>query len=804
MTRAPRLPPPEGEAGPEADLPPAPPSRLAAVSIVAAPPRPLALGLRSVPAPGRLHCSESFCGGAAFASRAMMGAGEAPRLAPRQLFLLGLAAAYLAAFVSLYLQVPGLYGKDGILPARKTLRFTGKGFWEQLRDSPTLLWLGPRLGLDTEQGMELLCLLGALLSFGALLLEPLRDSLVFLALWALYLSLYQVGQVFLYFQWDSLLLETGFLAVLVAPLHLLKWRLTAWRAHDGVTFWLVRWLLFRLMFASGVVKLTSRCPTWWGLTALTYHYETQCIPTPAAWFAHQLPVWLQKFSVVATYVIEIAVPPLFFAPLRRLRLFAFYCQILLQVLIIITGNYNFFNLLTIALSFSLLDDEHVGLWLGRGRRKAGAAWPSKLLSILSALAELGTYSLLVYWTTCHFGLELNWEKKLLQSKTAFTYHEFMQWLKMVTLPLVGLGLLSLVWEILQAGYRSACTRGFLWKLWSAVPWAVFSAAALGMFTISLVPFTYIEYESNGKLWPSVHRLFSAVDRYQLANSYGLFRRMTGVGGRPEVVVEGSYDKETWTEIEFLYKPGNVSAPPPVVMPYQPRLDWQMWFAALGHHTHSPWFTSFIYRLLQGKKEVIHLVQVDDSKYPFRSQPPVYIRAQLYKYWFTEGGAEDGSLPQQWWRRQRVEEFYPAVFLGDPNLDSLLAQHGLKDKAPLKRPPDSLLPTALQWVREQTRPCTGPAAIWSLYLTGAAIGLLRAVGSWLLGGGGGGGSVLSGKPKSAAKRVEPVADVGGGGDPAGSEKNGQVRKKEAAAAAERAKGTAAEPPTDGLRHVKKKK
>ena len=65
---------------------------------------------------------------------------------------------------------------------------------------------------------------------------------------------------------DSLLLEAGFLAVLVAPLRLLKWRSTAWRAHDGVTFWLVRWLLFRLMFASGVVKLTSRCPTWWGLT----------------------------------------------------------------------------------------------------------------------------------------------------------------------------------------------------------------------------------------------------------------------------------------------------------------------------------------------------------------------------------------------------------------------------------------------------------------------------------------------------------------------------------------------------------
>lgn len=136
------------------------------------------------------------------------------------------------------------------------------------------------------------------------------------------------------------------------------------------------------------------------LPALTYHYETQCIPTPAAWYAHQLPVWFQKFSVVATYVIEIAVPLLFFMPIRRLRLFAFYCQVcgdavwpsagcpsgsvdapnsicaraqvLLQILIILTGNYNFFNALTIVLAFSLLDEEHVGRWMGRGKRKHGS------------------------------------------------------------------------------------------------------------------------------------------------------------------------------------------------------------------------------------------------------------------------------------------------------------------------------------------------------------------------------------------------------------------------------------------------
>lgn len=332
--------------------------------------------------------------------------------------------------------------------------------------------------------MELLCLAGAALSLAATLLEGFRDSLVFFCLWAFYLSLYQVSRPLslscLGFPWltgwfvisggaglpllpvvsvwkrtaapspphallnmsfpvglyffslrDNLLLETGFLCILIAPLTLIRGSRGV-RDHDRVTFWLIRWLLFRLMFASGVVKLTSRCPTWWGLTgahlgfsllgksglvswflpswrlfptALTYHYETQCIPTPLAWFAHQLPVWWQKLSVVGTFVIEIPVPLLFFSPVRRLRLGSFYLQVdensglspkniiyraalinmptafffmclrqlslyfgfvlqvLLQVLIILSGNYNFFNLLTLTLCLSLLDDRHVHFWL---------------------------------------------------------------------------------------------------------------------------------------------------------------------------------------------------------------------------------------------------------------------------------------------------------------------------------------------------------------------------------------------------------------------------------------------------------
>ncbi|DAA28967.1 TPA: lipase maturation factor 2 [Bos taurus] len=508
----------------------------------------------------------------------------------------------------------GLYGPEGILPARRTLRPQGKGRWQQLWETPTLLWEAPLLGLDTAQGLELLSLLGTVLALGALLTRQLRHPLVYLLLWAAYLSVCQVGQVFLYFQWDSKKLETGFLAMLVAPLGLPpnhkqapQGRPGGVSPHEGLPFWLVRWLLFRLMFASGVVKLTSRCPAWWGLTALTYHYETQCLPTPAAWFAHHLPVWLHKLSVVATFLIEIAVPPLFFAPVRRLRLAAFYSQVLLQVLIILTGNYNFFNLLTLVLTTALLDDTHLAAKSSTSRRKRmPSSWPKALLAMLTLLLELAVYGLLACGMVHYFGLEVDWEQHVVRSRTMFTFHQLSQWLKTVTLPTMWLGAASLAWELLTALWRWVQVRGSLRKLCAAVQLSVFGTATVALFLISLVPYSYMEPSSHGRLWTGAHRLFSTVEHLQLANSYGLFRRMTGLGGRPEVVLEGSYDGHQWTEIEFMYKPGNLSRPPPIVVPHQPRLDWQMWFAALGPHTHSPWFTSLVLRLLQGKEPATHI------------------------------------------------------------------------------------------------------------------------------------------------------------------------------------------------------
>lgn len=186
----------------------------------------------------------------------------------------------------------------------------------------------------------------------------LTSRAAFLQLWMLYVSFVSLGQEFLSFQWDILLLETGALCVFAPVLSAEARR--GDRQRNALFAWMARWLLFRLMFASGVVKLTSECPTWWGLTALHFHYITQCIPAPLAWYAHHLAFtfhldWLHHLSVAATLWIEIIAPLFFFSPLVLHRKLAMASQLLLQLLIFLTGNYNFFNVLTATLCLSLLD-----------------------------------------------------------------------------------------------------------------------------------------------------------------------------------------------------------------------------------------------------------------------------------------------------------------------------------------------------------------------------------------------------------------------------------------------------------------
>lgn len=150
--------------------------------------------------------------------------------------------------------------------------------------------------------------------------------------------------------------------------------------------------------------------------------------------------------------------------------------------------------------------------------------------------------------------------------------------------------------------------------------------------------------------PGGGELLHLVTPLRIVNPYGLFASMTT--SRPEIIIEGSLDGVEWHAYEFRYKPGDLNRMPPLVAPHQPRLDWQMWFAALGTYQNNRWFVNFMERLLEGEPSVLGLLQHN----PFGRTPPKYVRAKVYEYRFTRWG-ERG-----WWKREESGIYFPPVSL----------------------------------------------------------------------------------------------------------------------------------------------
>jgi hypothetical protein len=255
------------------------------------------------------------------------------------LFLRLLALVYLAAFASIGVQIAGLAGAEGILPLGAHMDYLAREL------GPHRFWRVPSLFWLSTHDLALQAAAAAGCVFSVLLLLGVRARLCLIALFALYLSLVHAGQVFMNFQWDYLLLEAGFLAIFLP-------------GRPRIVIWLFRWLLFRLRFLSGASKLLSGDPAWSGFTALHHYFETQPLPHSLSWYAHQLPDWLLRSGVGATFFVELLVPFMMLLP-RPFRLFAAWATILMQVIIILTSNHNFFNILTIVLCLFLLDDRAV-------------------------------------------------------------------------------------------------------------------------------------------------------------------------------------------------------------------------------------------------------------------------------------------------------------------------------------------------------------------------------------------------------------------------------------------------------------
>lgn len=523
---------------------------------------------------------------------------------------------------------------------------------EKMQAIPTIAWLLMDSGESAMTSLEVVALAGSVLAFACTCVEQLRVKWVFFILWAQYFSLQQLGQTFLWFQWDSLLLELGVLGLFLAP-----WSLRD-SDHDpqlGLSLW--RWLAFRLLFSSGIVKLTSLCPTWWDLTALQWHFESQCIPTVLAWYAHQLPAWFLQASVAATYPFLIVGGLFALLPFRPLRWLSFLLTLALQVFIFLTGNYNFFNLATILLGMSVLQK----LDFGTAASATRSAWLGRADGTLSFV--IATATLFVWIILFDVSIQLS-PTLLISARIRFSQEDFLAAVDRAVLPTMVLGAASCALAALAALLVALRTR----RLGRVLRCIAAIVVAGGIFANTLEPYSWLSAAAQARMPSELVQVHQQAGWLQAAHSYGLFRRMTGVGGRPEVVVEVTRDGQQWTEIDFRYKPTNVTRMPALISPHQPRLDWQMWFAALGSFQHNPWLVHLAIQLMKASPSVLQLFPAAVRR-DISAEPPLAVRMVLYKYHYTSTGAA------AWWRREPEDTYMSALWLQDPWCEHFLQHYG---------------------------------------------------------------------------------------------------------------------------------
>lgn len=487
----------------------------------------------------------------------------------RAVFFRLLGVVFLAAFGSLLGQVRGLAGQGGIAPAVELLAQAREALgplapWRL----PTLFWLSA-----SDGALRGACAAGVVLSL--LLMLGVAPRWALLALWALFLSVVGVCGPFLPFQWDALLLETALLSAFLAPPGLLRPR---WDAHAGTgARWLLRGLLVRLMVLAGWVKLASGDEAWRSLTALEFHYWTQPLPHVLGYLAHQLPAGVQRASVVVMLLLELVAPLLLMGP-RRVRHLAAAGLALLQVLIAATGNYGYFNLLTLALVLLNVDD---------------AVWARVLPPRLRA-----------------------------------------RWGPAPGTPRAG-------------GEGARLAR--LVAAWGAA--AAYALAAAGATWQSAL---------RSPAPAPLAQAHAAAAPFHAANGYGLFAVMTTT--RDEVVLEGSADGETWRRYRLPYRPEGAHERPRYAFLHMPRLDWQLWFAALGDCRSNPWLLSLQERLLQGAPAVVPLFE----EVPFPSEaPPRYVRTRREALRFTS--LAELRRTGAWWTREDAGPYCPVLTLEEGQL-----------------------------------------------------------------------------------------------------------------------------------------
>jgi hypothetical protein len=534
--------------------------------------------------------------------------GLSDRLIPRWLFLRGLGLIYFSAFYSLVFQIRGLMGPSGILPAGDYLeavarQFGGSRFWF----APTLLWIA-----SGDHMLTAICWVGMIAA--VLLVLNVWPRATLLVCFVCFLSFVAAAEDFSGYQSDGMLLEAGFISLFFAPAGLWP-ALGRSSPPSRASLFLLQWEWFRIYFESGIVKLASGDPEWRNFTAMDEYYQNGPLPTWVGWYAQHLPHWFHAFTTGATLVLELGLVFMLFFP-RRIRLVCFFIVTAWQIPVILTANYTFLNYLVLLLGFLLLDDRFC-------LRAIPAHWRARVAAKLQqenlAAPESDTTTQPASFVDEAAGepaaTPVQAESDLPREQPARTpsrLHAF-------------------------AAFRLALVSVML--LW--IFYATTAQLVLMLFPHLPLPVSPI----------------AALDPFRVANRYGLFAVMTR--GRYEIEFQGSDDGQNWKAYPFRYKPQELAAKPRIYAPYQPRFDWNLWFASLGSWRENLMVVSTEERLLEGSRDVLALFAGN----PFPGSPPKEMRAMLWQYWFTS--LAEKRATGLWWRRELIGLYAP-VMARDPD------------------------------------------------------------------------------------------------------------------------------------------
>jgi lipase maturation factor 1 len=522
--------------------------------------------------------------------------GAHARLIPRWIFLRALAAIYFSAFYSLLFQIKGLIGPEGILPAQHFLAAVADslgaaGYWY----APSLYWISASSNMLT--GVTWIGLAASVAAF-----FNVWPRIGFFACFVCFLSFVTTAGVFSGYQSDGMLLEAGFLALFFAPRGLMP----GWGAQSPpsrASLFLLQWEWFRIYFESGMAKLLSGDPEWRHFTALDEYYQNGPLPTWIGWYVQHLPHWFQAATTGATLAMELGLVFMLFFP-RRVRLIFFCIVTPWEIGVILTANYTFLNYLVLSLGFLLLDDRALMPFVPMRFRL-----PEPVREPETDVTEEAPLSILS-----------------------------------VTEPRAPVEAPSMEELRVRRPWRQRLDKHL---------------SALGL-AASMVLLTWVAYDSTaeliamplGGMSPVFGFPVRLLDPFRIANQYGLFAVMTR--GRYEIEFQGSDDGNQWVAYPFRYKPQALNEPPGIYAPYQPRFDWNLWFASLGDWQQNDIVPLTEEQLLVNDPDVLALFKSN----PFSAIPPRYVRAVLWQYWFTT--VAEKRQTGNWWRRRLIGLYAPEL------------------------------------------------------------------------------------------------------------------------------------------------